>query len=168
VFRSFDRGGRVTTNGIDASVLGRLVVAYGCAAGVAAKYGPKPLSAHVLRRTCGRNGHENAASLLLVQAMQGHEDKTTAHYIGSFDSDGGMAIDYVRYYSVRGPLGPPLFWQFPLILARRGIAMDNALTLFPASRTFHVQREARQSLPRMNSRYPSSVELGRHRARIAC
>ena len=50
-----------------------------------------------LRRTCARNAYENGASLL-VQAMLGHEDpKTTAQYIGAFESDDDTAMDYVRY-----------------------------------------------------------------------
>jgi integrase len=98
VFRSFDRGDHVTSNGIDASVIGRLVAAYGYAAGIAAERGPNQLSPHDLRRTCARNAYENGASLLLVQAMLGHEDpKTTAHYIGAFESDNDTAVDYVRY-----------------------------------------------------------------------
>jgi integrase len=98
VFRSFDRGDRVTSNGIDASVIGRLVSTYGYRSGLAPEDGPNQLSAHDLRRTCARNAFDNGASLLLVQAMLGHEDpKTTAHYIGAFDSDDDTAVDYVRY-----------------------------------------------------------------------
>jgi len=98
VFRSFDRGDRVTTNKIDASNISRLVVAYGYAAGIAAAQGSNQLSPHDLRRTCARNAYENGASLLLVQAMLGHEDpKTTAQYIGAFESDDDTAVDYVRY-----------------------------------------------------------------------
>lgn len=98
VFRSFDRGDHITPNGIDASVIGRLVAHYGYKAGIAAAHGPNQLSAHDLRRTCARNAYDNGASLLLVQAMLGHEDpKTTAHYIGAFESDADTAVDYVRY-----------------------------------------------------------------------
>lgn len=98
VFRSFDRGDHMTQNSIDASVIGRLVAHYGYKAGIATAHGPNQLSAHDLRRTCARTAYENGASLLLVQAMLGHEDpKTTAHYIGAFESDEDTAVDYVRY-----------------------------------------------------------------------
>ncbi len=54
--------------------------------------------AHDLRRTCARNAYTNGASLLLVQAMLGHEDpKTTARYIGADETDDDTAVDYVRY-----------------------------------------------------------------------
>jgi integrase/recombinase XerD len=98
VFRSFDRGDHVTTNSIDDSVVGRLVATCGYTAGIAAERGSNQLSPHDLRRTCARNAFENGASLLLVQAMLGHEDpKTTAHYIGAFEADDDTAVDYVRY-----------------------------------------------------------------------
>jgi integrase len=98
VFRSFDRGDRPTTKSLDASVIGRLVAGYSYDAGIAAERGPNQLSPHDLRRTCARNAFENGASLLLVQAMLGHEDpKTTAQYIGAFESDDDTAVDYVRY-----------------------------------------------------------------------
>ncbi len=98
VFRSFDRGDHVTGNGIDASLIGRLVARYGHAAGLAAERGSHQLSAHDLRRTCARNAYTNGASLLLVQAMLGHEDpKTTARYIGADETDDDTAVDYVRY-----------------------------------------------------------------------
>ena len=98
LFRSFDRGDRVTSKGIDASVIGRLVSAYGYRAGLAPADGSNQLSAHDLRRTCARNAFDNGASLLLIQAMLGHEDpKTTAHYIGALESDNDTAVDYVRY-----------------------------------------------------------------------
>jgi integrase len=98
IFRSFDRGDHVTSNGIDASVIGRLVSTYGFKAGLAPEQGENQLSAHDLRRTCARNAYDNGASLLLVQAMLGHEDpKTTAHYIGAFESDDDTAVDYVGY-----------------------------------------------------------------------
>ncbi|MBC8161111.1 MAG: tyrosine-type recombinase/integrase [Roseiflexaceae bacterium] len=45
VFRSFDRGDHVTSNGIDASVIGRLVSAYGFRAGLAPAQGENQLSA---------------------------------------------------------------------------------------------------------------------------
>jgi integrase len=98
VFRSFDRGDHVTTKRIGVSLIGQLVATYGYAAGIAAERGPNQLSPHDLRRTCARNAFENGASLLLVQAMLGHEDpKTTAHYIGAFEADDDTAVDYVRY-----------------------------------------------------------------------
>lgn len=98
VFRSFDRGDHVTSNSIDASVIGRLVSAYGNRSALAPADGSNQLSAHDLRRTCARNAFDNGASLLLVQAMLGHDDpKTTAHYIGAFESDNDTAVDYVRY-----------------------------------------------------------------------
>ena len=85
VFRSFERGDHITAKGIDASVIGRMVSACGFAAGLAPAEGQNQLSAHDLRRTCARNAYDNGASLLLVQAMLGHDDpKTTAHYIGAF------------------------------------------------------------------------------------
>lgn len=98
MFRSFDRGDHVTSKAIDPSTVGRLVAEYGYLAGIADERGRNQLSAHDLRRTCARNAYDNGASLLLVQAMLGHEDpKTTAHYIGAFESDDDTAIDYVRY-----------------------------------------------------------------------
>jgi integrase len=98
VFRSFDRGDHVTSNCIDASVIGRLVSSYGFSGGLAPERGENQLSPHDLRRTCARNAYDNGASLLLVQAMLGHEDpKTTAHYIGAFESDEDTAVDYVGY-----------------------------------------------------------------------
>jgi hypothetical protein len=37
-------------------------------------------------------------ALLLAQTMLGREDpKTTAQYIGAFESDDDRAVDYVRY-----------------------------------------------------------------------
>lgn len=98
VFRSFDRCDHVTANSIDASLIGRLVAHYGAAAGLAPEHGKHQLDAHDLRRTCARNAYENGASLLLVQAMLGHDDpKTTAHYIGAFEDDNATAVDFVRY-----------------------------------------------------------------------
>lgn len=98
LFRSFDRGDHITTKSIDPSTVGRLVAEYGYLAQIADERGRNQLSAHDLRRTCARNAYDNGASLLLVQAMLGHEDpKTTAHYIGAFESDDDTAIDYVRY-----------------------------------------------------------------------
>lgn len=98
LFRSFDRGDRVTERGIDASLIGRLVAEYGHAALLAPAKGKNRLSAHDLRRTCARNAFDNGASLLLVQAMLGHSDpKTTAHYIGAFEDDNETAVDFVRY-----------------------------------------------------------------------
>lgn len=98
VFHSFDRGDHVTSNGIDASVVGRLVSLYGYLARLAPEDGPNQLSARDSRRTCARNAYDNGASLLLVQSMLGHDDpKTTAHYIGAFESDDDTAVDYVRY-----------------------------------------------------------------------
>ena len=98
VFRSFDRGDHITDKHIDPSTVGRIVAEYGFLAGIADERGRNQLSAHDLRRTCARNAYDNGASLLLVQAMLGHEDpKTTAHYIGAFESDEDTAIDYVRY-----------------------------------------------------------------------
>lgn len=98
MFRSFDRGDHVTEKSIDPSTVGRIVTEYGHLTGIADQRGRNQLSAHDLRRTCARNAYDNGASLLLVQAMLGHEDpKTTAHYIGAFESDDDTAIDYVRY-----------------------------------------------------------------------
>jgi integrase len=98
VFRSFDRGDHITAKTIGASLVGQLVATYGYAASIAAEHGPNQLSPHDLRRTCARNAYDNGASLLLVQAMLGHEDpKTTAHYIGAFEADDDTAVDYVRY-----------------------------------------------------------------------
>lgn len=98
LFRSFDRGDHVTAKRLDANTVGRLVAEYGYLAQIADERGSNQLSAHDLRRTCARNAYDNGASLLLVQAMLGHEDpKTTAHYIGAFESDDDSAIDYVRY-----------------------------------------------------------------------
>jgi len=98
VFRSVNKGGRVARNGICTGVVLRLVTEYGCLAGIAAVDGPGRLTARDLRRTCARNAFDNGASLLLVQAMLGHNDpKTTVRYIGAFESEGDSAVDYVRY-----------------------------------------------------------------------
>ncbi|HEY0725611.1 MAG TPA: site-specific integrase, partial [Pyrinomonadaceae bacterium] len=85
-------------NGIDTSEIGRLVAAYGYVADIAAEHGPNQPSPHDLRRTYARNAYEHDVSLLLVQAMLGHEDpKTIAYYIDVFESDDDTVVDYVRY-----------------------------------------------------------------------
>jgi integrase/recombinase XerD len=98
LFTGVNKAGKVGSCPLDASVIGRLVAEYGCAAGIAPLAGSNRLSPHDLRRTCARNAYDNGASLLLVQAMLGHSDpKTTARYIGAYDQDDNTAVDYVRY-----------------------------------------------------------------------
>ena len=98
VFRSVNKGGRVTRNAISAGVVLRLVAEYGCRAGFAPAEGPGRLTVRDLRRTCARNAFDNGASLMLVQAMLGHNDpKTTVRYIGLSEREGDSAVDYVRY-----------------------------------------------------------------------
>jgi integrase len=98
LFRSVNKGDRVSLRAINASVVGRLVAEYGHKAGLAPRHGKSQLSAHDLRRTCARNAFQNSGNLLLVQAMLGHSDpKTTARYIGAFDDDDQTAVDFVRY-----------------------------------------------------------------------
>lgn len=98
VFRSLNKGDRVTARCVNASTIGRLVAEYGARAGLASLTGENRLSAHDLRRTCARNAYDNGASLMLVQALLGHSDpKTTSHYIGALEDDDDTATDYVRY-----------------------------------------------------------------------
>jgi integrase len=98
LFRSVNKGDRVSARAINASVVGRLVAEYGYKAGLAPRHGKSQLSAHDLRRTCARNAFQHSGNLLLVQAMLGHSDpKTTARYIGAFEDDDQTAIDFVRY-----------------------------------------------------------------------
>lgn len=98
LFRSVNKGDRVTDSPINASVVGRLVAEYGHTAGLAPLTGRGRLGPHDLRRTCARVAYDRGAPLLLIQAMLGHSDvKTTAHYIGAFESDEETAVDFVRY-----------------------------------------------------------------------
>jgi integrase len=98
LFRSVNKGDRVTGSLINASVVGRLVAEYGHAAQIAPLSGSGRLGPHDLRRTCARVAYDRGAPLLLVQAMLGHSDvKTTAHYIGAFENDEETAVDFVRY-----------------------------------------------------------------------
>lgn len=98
LFSSVNKGNRVTSKPINASVVGRLVAEYGHAAGLAPLTGHGRLGPHDLRRTCARVAYDRGAPLLLIQVMLGHSDvKTTAHYIGTFESDEETAVDFVRY-----------------------------------------------------------------------
>ena len=98
IFVGVNRGGNLTGNQINGSVIGRLVTEYGHEAGLAPASGKNCLSPHDLRRTCARNAYDNKAPLLLIQQMLGHSDpKTTANYIGIHENDDDTAVDYVRY-----------------------------------------------------------------------
>ena len=98
LFRSVNKGDRVSLRAINTSVVGRLVAEYGYKSGLAPRHGKAQLSAHDLRRTCARNAFQNSGNLLLVQAMLGHSDpKTTASYIGAFEDDDHTAVDFVQY-----------------------------------------------------------------------
>lgn len=108
VFYNLQKGGEITSNPLNGSVIGRLVAEYGAAAGLAPQEAPRDesgktirgvvLAPHDLRRTCARNARENGAALEKIQAMLGHSDvKTTMIYIGEFEDDTDTAVDYVRY-----------------------------------------------------------------------
>ena len=98
LFRSVNKGDRISVRAINSSVVGRLVAEYGYKSGLAPRHGKAQLSAHDLRRTCARNAFQNSGNLLLVQAMLGHSDpKTTARYIGAFEDDDHTAVDFVQY-----------------------------------------------------------------------
>lgn len=98
LFRSVNKGDRVMNRPINASVVGRLVAEYAHEAGIAPLTGNGRIGPHDLRRTCARVAYDRGAPLLLIQAMLGHSDvKTTAHYIGAFESDEETAVDFVRY-----------------------------------------------------------------------
>lgn len=98
VFCGVNKGDRVTGSPVNASVVGRLVAEYGHRAGLAPLVSKSRLAPHDLRRTCARVAYDRGAPLLLIQAMLGHADvKTTAHYIGAFESDEETAVDFVRY-----------------------------------------------------------------------
>lgn len=98
VFCGVNKGDKTTKRPLNASVIGRLVAEYGHRARLAPPSGGGRLSPHDLRRTCARVAYDRGAPLLLIQAMLGHSDvKTTAHYIGAFESDAETAVDFVRY-----------------------------------------------------------------------
>lgn len=98
IFYNMLKGGGITGNRLNASVIGRLVAEYGAAAGLAPRKGDKRLSPHDLRRTCARNAYENGATIYQVQTMLGHSDpKTTIRYIGALENDSDTAVDYVNY-----------------------------------------------------------------------
>ena len=98
VFHNLNRHGGLTGHPVNGAVVARIVAELGAEAGLASDSGPNRLSPHDLRRTAARNAFDNGADLLLIQQWLGHSDpKTTAHYIGSTESDDATASDFIRY-----------------------------------------------------------------------
>lgn len=98
LFQSVNKNDKIAGQCVNTGTINRLVALYGSLAELAPAVGENRLSPHDLRRTQARNAYDNGASLLLIQAQLGHSDpKTTARYIGAFESDDNTATDYVRY-----------------------------------------------------------------------
>ncbi len=98
VFWPVNKGDVATPGRLAPSAINRLVAEYGAKAGLAPLHGDGRLGPHDLRRTCARNAYENGAPLPAIQRLLGHSDvATTMRYIGSEDSNGGGAVDFVRY-----------------------------------------------------------------------
>jgi integrase len=98
LFYNLAKGGKLTANRLNSSVIGRLVAEYGWRAGLAPASGGNRLSPHDIRRTAARNAFDNGANLEQVRLMLGHSDpKTTSRYIGAGEQDDNTAVDFVRY-----------------------------------------------------------------------
>lgn len=83
---------------IDRSWVARLIAQYGADSGIADSGGQHQLSPHDLRRTAARNAFDHGANLIRVKELLGHADvKTTAQYIGAYESDNDTAVDHLSY-----------------------------------------------------------------------